>query len=135
MLAYIEAVFSKFCEKHSFYVENIDEAVCLVFGGDKGGTSTKLNFSILGSATTSSVNNAKIFAKYEVADMHDSIKKVLHLFFGTIKNMHQPEFCLGGHKVEVLLNGDFENLGLLLGHEESGASYSSIKDEVERLHL
>ena len=116
-------------------MENIDEAVCLVFGGDKGGTSTKLNFSILGSATTSSVNNAKIFAKYEVADMHDSIKKVLHPFFGTIKNMHQPEFCLGGHKVEVLLNGDFEKLGLLLGHEESGASYSSIKDEVERLHL
>ena len=31
LLAYIEAVFSKFCEKHSFYVENIDEAVCSVF--------------------------------------------------------------------------------------------------------
>ena len=31
LLAYIEAVFSKFCEKHSFYMENIDEAVCSVF--------------------------------------------------------------------------------------------------------
>ena len=98
LLAYIEAVFSKFCEKHSFYVENIDEAVCLVFGGDKGGTSTKLNFSILGSATTSSVNNAKIFAKYEVADMHDSIKKVLHPFFGSIKNMQHQSFAWGVRK-------------------------------------
>ena len=98
LLTYIEAVFSKFCEKHSFYVENIDEAVCLVFGGDKGGTSTKLNFSILGSATTSSVNNAKIFAKYEVADMHDSIKKVLHPFFGSIKNMQHQSFAWGVRK-------------------------------------
>ena len=37
--------------------------------------------------------------------------------------------------MEVLLNGNFENLGLLLGHEESDASYSSIKDEVQRLHF
>ena len=49
--------------------------------------------------------------------------------------MQQPEFCLKGHKVKVLLNGDFENLGLLLGHQESGATYPSIKDGVERLPL
>ena len=118
LLAYIEAVFSKFCEKHSFYVDNIDEAVCIVFGGDKGGTLIKFHFSIVASGTTSAGYNGKIFTKYEVADMHDSIGKVLHPFFGTIKNMQQPEFCLKGHKVKVLLNGDFENLGLLLGHQE-----------------
>ena len=89
-----------------------------MFRGDKGGTSTKLNFSIVASGTTSSAYNAKIFAKYEVADTHDSIRKVLHPFFGTIKNMQQPEFYLKGHQVKVLLNGDFENLGLLLGHQE-----------------
>ena len=116
-------------------MENIDEAVCLVVGGDKGGTLTKLNFSVMASGTTSSANNAKIFAKYEVADAYDSIRKVLHPFFGTIKNMQQTEFCLTGHKVKVLLNGDFENLGLLVGHQESGATYPSIKDGVERLHL
>ena len=33
--------------------------------------------------------------------------------------------------MKVLLNGDFENLG----HQESGATYPSIKDGVERLHL
>ena len=93
LLTYIEAVFSKFCEKHSFYVENIDEVVCLVVGGDKGGTSTKLNFSVMASGTTSSANNAKIFAKYEVADAYDSIRKVLHPIFGTIKNMQNQSFA------------------------------------------
>ena len=43
LLAYIEAVFSKFCDKHSFYVDNIDEPVCIVFGGDKGGISTNFH--------------------------------------------------------------------------------------------
>ena len=49
--------------------------------------------------------------------------------------MQQPEFCLKGHKVKVLLNRDFKNLGLLLCHQGSGSTYPSIKDEVERLHL
>ena len=72
---------------------------------------------------------------YEAADTRDNIRKVLQPFFGTIKNMQQPEFRLKGHKVKVLLNGDFKNLGLLLGHQGLGATYPSIKDEVERLHL
>ena len=135
LLAYIEAVFCKFCEKHSFYVDNNDEPVCIVFGGDKGETSTKFHFSIVAPGITASAYNVKIFAMYEAADTRDNIRKVLDPFFGTIKNMQQPEFRLKGHKVKVLLNGDFKNLGLLLGHQGLGATYPSIKDEVERLHL
>ena len=132
LLAYIEAVFCKFCEKHSFYVDNNDEPVCIVFGGDKGGTSTKFHFSIVAPGITASAYNVKIFAMYEATDTRDNIRKVLDPFFGTIKNMQQPEFCLKGHKVKVLLNGDFKNLGLLLGHQGPGATYPSIKDEVEK---
>ena len=119
LLAYIEAVFCKFCEKHSFYVDNNDEPVCIVFGGDKGGTSTKFHFPIVAPGITASAYNVKIFAIYEAADTRDNIRKVLGLFLGTIKNMQQPEFRLNGHKVKVLLNGDFKNLGLLLSHQGS----------------
>ena len=49
--------------------------------------------------------------------------------------MQQPEFRFKGHNVKVLLNADFKNLGLLLGHQGSGATYPSIKDEVEISHL
>ena len=93
LLAYIEAVFSKFCEKHSFYVENIDEAVFLVFGGDKGGTSTKLNFSIVASGTTSSANNAKIFAKYEVADADDPSERFCIPFLVPLKIWNNQSFA------------------------------------------
>ena len=72
---------------------------------------------------------------YKAADTRDNIRKVLYPFFGTIKNMQQPEFRLKGHKVKVLLKRDFKNLGLLLCHQGSGSTYPSIKDEVERLHL
>ena len=64
------------------------------------------------------------------ADTRDNIRKVLHLFFGTIKNMQQPEFRLKSHNMKVSLNGDFKNLGLFLDHQGSGATYLSIKDEV-----
>ena len=116
-------------------MDNIDEPVCIVFGGDKGGTSTKSHFSIVAPRITASTYNVKIFAMYEAVDTHDKIRKVLEPFFGTIKNMQQPVFHLKGHKVKVLLNGDFKNLGLLLGHQGSGATYFSIKDEVERQYL
>ena len=135
LLAYIEAVFCKFCEKNSFYVDNNNEPVCIVFGGDKGGTSTKFHFSIVVPGITASAYNVKIFAMNEAADTRDNTRKVLNPFFSTIKNMLQPEFCVKGHKVKVLLNGDFKNLGLLLGHQVSRATYPSIKDEVERSHL
>ena len=39
---------------------------------------------------------------------------------------------IGGHKINVLLNGDFKNLNLLLGQQGFGACYISVKDEVER---
>ena len=116
-------------------MDNIDEPVCIVFGGDKGGNSTKFHFSIVAPGITASAYNVKIFAMYEAADTRDNIRKVLHPFFDTIKNMQQPDFRLKGHKVKVLLNGDFKNLGLLLGHQGSGATYPSIKDEVQRSHL
>ena len=133
LLAYIEAVFCKFCEKHSFYVDSIDEPVCIVFGEDKGGTSTKFHFSIVEPSITASAYNVQILAIYEAANTRDNIRKVLDPFFGIIKNMQQPEFRLKGHKVKVLLNGDFKNLGLLLGYQGSGATYPSIKDEVREI--
>ena len=135
LLAYTEIVFCKFCEKHSFYVDNIDESVCIVFGGDKGGTSTKFYFSIVEPGITASAYKMKIFAMYEAADTPDNIRKVLDPLFGTIKNLQQPGFCSKGHKVKVLLNGNFKNLSLLLGHQGLGATSPSIKDEVERSHL
>ena len=87
-------------------MDNIDEPVCVVFGGNKGGTSTKFHLSIVAPGITASAYSVKIFAMYEAADTHDSNRKVLDPFFGTTKNMQQPEFCLKGHKVKVLLNGD-----------------------------
>ena len=108
LLAYNEANFCKFWEKNSFYVDNIDEPVPIVFRGDKGGTSTKFHFSIMTPGITTSAYN-KLFAMYEAADTCDNIRKVLDPFFGTIKNMQQSQFCLKGHKVKVLLNGDFKN--------------------------
>ena len=104
LLAYTEAVFCKFCKRHSFYVDNNDEPVCIVFGGDKGGTSTKFHFSIMAPGITASAYNVKIFAMYEAADTCDNMKKVLQPFFGTIKNMQHPELRLKGHTVKVLLN-------------------------------
>ena len=123
LLAYNEANFCKFWEKNSFYVDNIDQPVPIVFRGDKGGTSTKFHFSIMTPGITTSAYNKKLFAMYEAADTCDNIRKVLDPFFGTIKNMQQSQFCLKGHKVKVLLNGDFKNLGLLLGrpwHDSGG---------------
>ena len=123
LLAYNEANFCKFWGKNSFYVDNIDEPVPIVFRGDKGGTSTKFHFSIMTPGITTSAYNKKLFAMYEAADTCDNIRKVLDPFFGTIKNMQQSQFCLKGHKVKVLLNGDFKNLGLLLGrpwHDSGG---------------
>ena len=77
----------------------------------------------------------KIFAMYEAADTPDNIRKVLDPLFGTIKNMQQPEFCSKGQKVKVLLNGNCKNLSPLLGHQGLGATFPSIKDEVERSQL
>ena len=101
----------------------IDEPVPIVFRGDKEGTSTKFHFSIMTPGITASAYNKKIFAMYEAVDTCDNIRKVLDPFFGTIKNIQQSQFCLKGHKVKVLLNGDFKNLGLFLGrpwHDAGG---------------
>ena len=49
--------------------------------------------------------------------------------------MQHPTFCLQGHKIKVLLNGDFKNLELLLQHQGAGARYPSLKDEVRGVHL
>ena len=59
-IADIEAVFSKLCEKHSFYVDNIDEPLYIVFGGDKWDTSTKFHLSIVTCGVTASVYNNNI---------------------------------------------------------------------------
>ena len=81
LIAYIEAVFCKLGEKQLLYVDNIDEIVCIGFGGDKGETSGKFHFSIVAPDITASPYNMKIFAMYEAADTRDKFRKVLHLLF------------------------------------------------------
>ena len=135
LLGYINAVFNKFNEKYLYYKENRQEPVREVFGGDKGGHSTKFHFSIGASGVTTSAYDVKIFAIYEAADSRDNMRKILHPFYNTIKDMQHPDFRLQGRKIKFFLNGDFKNLDLLLGHQGSGARYPSLKDEVERVHL
>ena len=94
LLAYIEAVFCKFCEKHSFYADNIDEPVCIVFGGDKGGASTKFYFSIVARGITASAYNVKIFAMFEAVDTRDNIKMVLLPFLAPSKICNNQNFAL-----------------------------------------
>ena len=132
---YVNAVFNKFNEKSLYYKNNRQEPVRVVFGGDKEGNSTKFHFSIVAPGVTTSAYDVKIFAIYEAADSRDNMRKVLHPFYNTIKDMQHPDFRLGGHRIKVFLNGDFKNLDLLLGHQGSGARYPSVKDEVERVHL
>ena len=135
LLGYVNAVFNKFNEKYLYYKENRQEPVREVFGGDKGGHSTKFHFSIGASGVTTSAYDVKIFAIYEAADSRDNMRKILHPFYNTIKDMQHPDFRLQGRKIKFFLNGDFKNLDLLLGHQGSGARYPSLKDEVERVHL
>ena len=112
-----------------------EEPFRVVFGGDKGGNSTKFHFSIVAPGVTTSAYNVKIFLIYEAVDYRDNMQKVLHPFYNTIRDMQHPDFRLQGHKIKVVLNGDFKNWDLLLGHQGSGARYPSLKDEVERVHL
>ena len=60
LLPNIEAVFCKLCEKHSFYVDNIDEPLYIVFGGDKWDTSAKFHLAIVTSGITASAYNENI---------------------------------------------------------------------------
>ena len=112
-----------------------EEPFRVVFGGDKGGNSTKFHFSIVAPGVTTSAYNVKIFLIYEAVDYRDNMQKVLHPFYNTIRDMQHPDFRLQGHKIKVVLNGDFKNWDLLLGHQGSGARYPSLKDEMERVHL
>ena len=49
--------------------------------------------------------------------------------------MVEPDFRLGGHKVQFLLGGDFKFLDGVLGHMGSSATYPSSKDYVSKDHL
>ena len=123
LLGYVNAVFNKFNEKYLYYKENRQEPVREVFGGDKGDHSTKFHFSIGASGVTTSAYDVKIFTIYEAADSRDNMRKILHPFYNTIKDMQHPDFRLQGRKIKFFLNGDFKNLDLLLGHQGSGARY------------
>ena len=71
----------------------------------------------------------------EALDSRQNMLKVLETFEGPIKNMQPKDFTLlGGFKVKVFLNGAFEMLDLVMGHQTS-ATFSSIKDLVSLNHL
>ena len=134
-LGYVSAVFNKFNEKSLYYKNNRQEPVRVVFGGDKGGNSTKFHFAVVAPGVTTSGYDVKIFAIYEAADSRDNMRKVLLPFYNTIKDMQHPDFRLECHRIKVFLNGDFKNLDPLLGHQGSDARYPSVKDEVEKVYL
>ena len=135
LLGYVNPVFNKFNEKSLYYENNRQKPNRVVFGGDKGCNSTKFHFSIDATGVTTSAYDVKIFAIYEAVDSRDNMRKVLHHFYNTIKDMQHRNFCSQGHKINFFLNGDFKNFELLLRHQGAGARYPSLKDEVGRVHL
>ena len=76
----------------------------LVFGGYKGGNSTKLYFSILAPGITTSACDVEIFLIYEAADSCDNMEKVLHPFYNIIKDVQHLDFCLEDYRIKVFLN-------------------------------
>ena len=130
LVKYIQGVFAKL--KSNFY-DNPDQVVNIVLGGDKGGKSMKFHFEICHPDT--SVTDVHIFCMFEGADNPDNMYKALGLFNTAFREMSDPNFRLGGHKVAFFLGGDFKYLDGILGTQGSSAKLPCAKCKVELEHL
>ena len=117
LLGNVDVVFSKFIEN------NRQEPVRIVFGGDKGGNSTKFHFSFVAPGVTTSAYHVKIIVIQEAADSCNSMWKVLHPFYNTIKDAISGLCLRGSQRIKVFQNRDCNYLDHLLGHNGSGARY------------
>ena len=126
LIGYISRVFLKLQENGNLFFADPDSTVRIAIGGDKGGDSMKFHFQICHPET--SVFDVHIFCMYEGSDCPANMRRALNCFITDFTKMVEPDFRLGGHKVQFLLGGDFKFLDGVLGHMGSSATYPSFKD-------
>ena len=133
LIGYISGVFLKLQEGGNSFFAYPNSSVRIFIGGDKGGDSMKFHFQICHPKT--SVFDVHIFCMYEGLDCPANMCKALNHFITDFTKMVEPDFRLGGHKVQFLLGGDFKFLDGVLGNMGSSATYPSSKDHVSKDHL
>ena len=72
---------------------------------------------------------------YESSDSHSNTTLNLPKLYEVIERLQSEEFFLIGHKVKVLLRGDYHFLYDCLGHQGSAATFPISKDLVTSEHL
>ena len=89
-----------------------------MIGGDKTGRYTKIHGKVFAPGIFSPAYNIHMLAIFQALYSHQNILKVLEPFEKQIKYMQHKDFTLPGKsQIEVLLNGDFKMLDLIMSHQ------------------
>jgi hypothetical protein len=102
------------------------------FGGDKGGTSTKLAVEIANVKNSNSAENTELIACYEATDSRDNMQKVFGMYSEQFINLDNAKIMSADedgerqHKINKFLFGDYCFLCNVLGHQGASAKYPCI---------
>ena len=101
-----------------------DREIFIKLGGDKGGSSTKIAYEVVG-VDPQAVN---ILSMFEAKDLIENIRQVLAPMKDSLNSLHGKKFVVNGQDVtaHVFLYGDYDWLCHILGHQGASASFPCV---------